>query len=258
MKQRALSTRYVSLIVAFASFVSCASSSSTGGVVSEPVRRMRAISYPLEAGSRQDCLVVLLPGIGDKPEAFARAGFVDAVHEILRADCVAVGANYRYYRDQSVVLRLKVEVIEPARAAGYRRFLFVGTSLGGFGSLAFAELYPEGIESIVLLAPFLGNGDLDREFARAGGLAGWAYVPGKGASEQDRKVREVWHWLQGNCGSGSRPRVYLAYGDRDKFRADCDWLARELPADRVLAGAGKHDWVTWARLFRELAPRLTH
>lgn len=254
MKQYALSIRLLTLLVAFASVLSCA---SANGVVSEPVRPMRAISYPLEEGSRQDLLVILLPGIRDKPEAFQNAGFVATVHETLHADCVAVDANYRYYRDRSVVPRLKAEVIEPARAAGYRHFVFVGTSLGGFGSVAFAELYPEGIESIVLLAPFLGAGDLDREFTRAGGLARWAYVPVEGASEQDRKVREAWHWLQGNCGSGSRPRVFLAYGDQDKFRVDCDWLARELPADRVLAGAGKHDWVTWARLFQEIAPRLT-
>jgi pimeloyl-ACP methyl ester carboxylesterase len=80
-----------------------------------------------------------------------------------RADVVAVDASLAYYMDRSVVRRLHFEVVAPARAAGYRRILAVGVSMGGFGSLLLSEIHPSDLDGLVLIAPFLGEGLIAQE-----------------------------------------------------------------------------------------------
>src|SRR5512140_2828439 len=67
------------------------------------------------------CLAVLLPGRRSYPEEFRTTGhFDDAVVERgLPIDIVAVDAHLGYYRNHTVVDRLRADVMEPAKASGY-------------------------------------------------------------------------------------------------------------------------------------------
>lgn len=82
-----------------------------------PVIPLRTIT--LGSGDGGTCLAVLLPGRWDKPESLLKAGFAEAVEKRgSRLDLVAVDTHLGHYRDRSVVERLHLDVVAPARAAG--------------------------------------------------------------------------------------------------------------------------------------------
>lgn len=211
-------------------------------------------SLQIAAGTRGDeCLVLLLPGRGDGPADYQAAGFASlAATGGVAADLVAVDAHMGYYRDRSVVARLRQDFVAPALAEG-RRVWLVGISLGGLGSLLYAAEHPEDVEGVVLLSPFLGTGEVLDEVEAAGELAAWE--AGDGAA------RGLWFRLwerlqglaarQGRPGSGA-PLLYLAYGADDRLARGHRLLARELPPRQVFRVEGGHDWRTWKELWRRL------
>jgi pimeloyl-ACP methyl ester carboxylesterase len=211
-------------------------------------------SVQLAAGARgDDCLVLLLPGRGDGPEDYQAAGFASiaaaAAAGAATADLVAVDAHMGYYRNRSVVERLRQDFVAPARAAG-RRVWLVGISLGGLGALLYAAEHPEDVEGVVLLSPFLGNGAALDEVEAAGNLSAWE--PG------DAAARGLWFRLWERLqeltaeppeNGGAAPAIYLGYGDGDRLARSHRLLARELAPDHVLDVEGGHDWRTWKELW---------
>src|SRR6185369_8698848 len=117
---------------ALLAFLLLSSALSCALFVPKPVVPLRTLELGPKSGG--SCLAVLLPGRFDKPESFRRAGFAEAVaRRGLKLDLVAVDSHLGYFRDRSIVERLRLDVIEPAHAAGYRSVWIVGTSLGGLG-----------------------------------------------------------------------------------------------------------------------------
>jgi len=209
-------------------------------------------SVQLAAGSAGDrCLVLLLPGRGDGPGDYQQAGFasIAAASGEVTADLVAVDAHMGYYRDRSVVERLRQDFVAPARAEG-RRVWLVGISLGGLGAVLYAAEHPEDVEGVVLLSPFLGKGAALDEVEAAGELAAWE--PG------DAAARGLWFRLwkhlqeltaQQPDNGAAAPSLYLGYGDGDRLGRSHRLLARELPPGHVLHVEGGHDWRTWKELW---------
>ena len=108
------------------------------------------------------------------------------------------------------------------------------------------------VEGIVLLAPFLGTRGLIAEVTRAGGLHAWQ--PGAGAAEDEE--RRFLAWLREyRAGDPAWPRVHLGYGTEDRYAPASAILAPLLPASRVVAVPGGHDWDTWLRLWDALLDR---
>ncbi len=207
-------------------------------------------------------LIVFLPGNGDSLRTFEREGLVDAVRaRKLPADMVAVDAYLSYYVNGSVFTRLKEDVIDPAKALGYRNIWIVGNSLGGFGAVSYARKYPRDVTGVVLLGPFLGEKKTIREITEAGSLDKWE----PGEMPQDPREAwgwELWKWMKdaeqqkcfqdtaGRSGKGSDKcpsRIYLGYGKGDRFAAGQKLMAQILPPGQSFAIDGGHDWRTWKK-----------
>src|SRR5579862_1684929 len=121
---------------------------------------MRVYRRAAEPGRTTRCLVVFLPGIGDSERDFVDHGFLDAFSaRSLPIDAVAANATFGYYANRTVITRLREDVLQPARAAGYREIWLVGISMGGMGALLLAKSGEPDIAGAVLLAPYLGDGD---------------------------------------------------------------------------------------------------
>ncbi|MFQ5935227.1 MAG: alpha/beta hydrolase [Acidiferrobacterales bacterium] len=204
------------------------------------------LSYT-EKGTENRSLIVLLPGIRDQLDKYERQGFVDALRNRgLAIDLIAVDAHFGYYTERSIVERLKVDVVEPAKAQGYNKIWLVGVSLGGLGSLLYSMHYPNDVEGALILAPYLGESDLISEIAQAGGPANWQ----PGTLSEEVGFRELWAWLKNyNSDNNDLPLLYLGYGRWDKFETAGSLLASILPPEHVYVISGLHNWWTWRKLW---------
>jgi pimeloyl-ACP methyl ester carboxylesterase len=170
-----------------------------------------------------DTLIVFLPGRGSLPSEFEREGFLQELKvQRIAADAILADAHLGYYNNRSIVERLEADVLAPARAQGYKSIWLVGISLGGFGALIHEDMRPGGVAGIVLLAPYLGEGE----------------------RSPAAEVRP------------GRPPLYLGYGTSDRFAASHRLLAQALPKERVFTTPGGHDWPQWRRLWQQLLPTL--
>lgn len=223
-----------------------------------PVRTpMQTLQFPAAPGRRAPALVVMLPGAYSTPKEFVDEGFVDALRQRrVAADVVIADAHVGYFQDRSVLVRLREDIVAPARAAGYAQLWLVGISLGGFGSLGYAARRPDDLTGVLALAPYLGKRTLQKEIIDAGGPAHWRRQTF--AREADDLEREVWESL--TAPPAGAPPVWLGYGRDDRF-ADAHRLAAQaLPPARVFEVPGGHDWPPWRALWnawldRGLLPR---
>ena len=202
-------------------------------------------------------LIVLLPGLADGPEDFADNGFVDAIRRANpRFDVVATDAHFGYYRTRTLGERLYADVLEPA-AARYDEIWLVGISLGGIGGAIYAQEHPGAIDGLILLAPYMGDDDIARDVAAAGGLASWTPPPLESIEGEDRrKFHEVWRFYRGYVTDpANMPRLYLGYGEQDDFAPAIGLVAAALPPEQVQTRAGGHRWSVWRPVFEALVQR---
>jgi pimeloyl-ACP methyl ester carboxylesterase len=200
-----------------------------------------------------DTLLVLLPGAFDRAHDFVDQGFVAAVRDQrIAADIALVDASVPFYRDRDLVPRLEADVVAPARARGIRHLWFAGISIGGLGSLIYANEHRGGVDGLLLIAPYLGERSIVAEVAASGGLAHWA-PPGVVPADDDD--RRLWQWAKTLAypPEGTRvPPVWLGFGVDDRFVAAHRLFAAALPADHVFTAPGGHDWPAW----RDAWPRM--
>jgi pimeloyl-ACP methyl ester carboxylesterase len=228
----------LALLLASLLFVSCAEL----GRPDVPIR-----TIDLTSRTPGNCLVVLLPGRFAEPEEFRDARFADAVAASgLRVDLVAVDAHLGYYRNRTIIERVKADVVDPARAAGYDEIWIAGTSLGGLGALIYAKEHPQDLAGALAIAPFLGDDAVIREIEAAGGPASWRAPATIG---EDDVGRRLWSWLApGRPGSESVP-LYLGWGTSDDFDRSNRLLAGLLPSDHVFPVDGGHDFDAWGQVW---------
>lgn len=185
-------------------------------------------------------LLVLLPGRGDLGEDYTRHGFVARAHAEPGVDVVTVDAHFSYYADRTLRERLHEDVLAPARGR-YEQIWLLGISMGGIGALLTAEKYPDDVDGILLIAPYLGRRRTIEAVAHAGGLAKWQ-PPAELAWDE-----RLWAWMK-----STETPIYLAYGTEDFGARAHAVLAAALPKDRVLTAPGEHAWTTWTPLFDRL------
>ncbi len=219
-----------------------------GALKDAPVPLMK-LEYCGQKRNRR--LIIFLPGIDDLAEDFEKRGFIDEMRrQGIAADAIAVDAHFGYYAKRVIFDRITDDIIDSAYATGYEEIWLVGISLGGFGAVSYVARHASPITGIVLFAPFLGDRKLIAEIADAGGLRNWE--PGHVAHTDVQ--RSVWAWfkhhLPGMSARDAMPQVYIGYGARDMFARANGLLAEVLPADRVFAIPGRHDWKTWVSLWR--------
>lgn len=216
-------------------------------------------------------LLVMLPGAFSLPAEFVDEGYVKALRERgVDADVLIVDSHLGYFSNGTILERLRLDVVGPARAAGYGQIWFVGISLGGYGSLAYAAVHggdPRfGIDGVVAVAPYLGGRRLLTEITAVGGPRAWAAaqppvvgdrVPSMaegGAS--DDAGREVWRWVVAHEAPRAQggPRIlpiYLGFGTEDRLAEGHRLLATLLPPDHVFRSPGDHDWPAWRAVWQQ-------
>lgn len=210
-----------------------------------PVDRL----VPMPAGG--ECLVVFLPGRGDRAGVFRREGFGAAVTAAgVRAEVVAADLHIGYYRRGTADTRLHEDVVAPARARGVRQVWLVGVSMGGLGALLYDRYHPGEAAGIVLLAPYLGEKAVVDEVVAAGGLASWQPPAALAADDWQR---DVWAWLRRWVRpAGATPPIVLGWGEADRLAHSNRLLADVLSPERVFVREGKHDWPVWRELWKSM------
>lgn len=202
-------------------------------------------------------LVVLLPGIFDKPEDLVREGFVAELRKRnIAADVILPETHIGYYTSANIVKRLHEDIVLPAKRKGYSQIWMTGISLGGYGSLFYSKFHGELVTGVFVMAPFLGADTTPKEVAKAGGLDKWQAGP-IGKQDYDR---QLWAWLQAYARPDMRhdnayPKLYIGYGSSDRFAATNSLLAKALPAEQVMTTRGGHDWSPWRRLWKSFLDR---
>lgn len=164
---------------------------------------------------------------------------------------VAVDAHIGYLLDRSLLDRLEADVIAPAERRGVEEIWWVGISLGGMASLLVLDERPEAVDGVVLLAPFLGEGETVESVVASGDLLAWRPDPELPAGPDDL-WRRLWRSLQREVADPGGPPLFLGFGDRDRYREAHRVLARALPEARVRVVPGGHDWQAWTRLWSEM------
>lgn len=210
---------------------------------------MPHVLYPAPAGEA-DTLVVLLPGISNRSEDFDQRGWTARIHATLpRADVLAADAHLGYFISETLIERLHEDLIAP-RTRDYGQVWMVGVSLGGLGCALYARAHPEQVDKVLLLAPYMGRAAIAEEVVASGGLLRWTPPATDDLSPELRAYIRAWRFYQQRCRAPEeRPRLYLGYGDEDRFRVPNGALATALPAARCFHGPGGHTWPVWDALF---------
>jgi pimeloyl-ACP methyl ester carboxylesterase len=188
--------------------------------------------------------VLLLPAAYTTPDDFLREGFVKAARDrALPVDLVFVELKVQHLTDRTILRRLRHEVVLPARALGCRSIWLGGISIGGFVALAYAERYPEEIDGLCLLAPYLGNHIVTGEIERANGVHEW--TPGELAADDDE--RRIWRFIKEYR---ARPSpLHLGFGRDDRFADSHRMMASALAPECVDVVPGGHEWPVWRQLW---------
>lgn len=203
-------------------------------------------------------LVVVLPGRADDIGDLRASGIAQAIHAAWPdADVVLTGLAIGFYMEGRAQRRLQDEVIAPARGRGYGEIWLVGASLGGLGALLHESSYPNGVDGMVLLAPYLGEKPLLQQIAAAGGVARWQPPAVPAATDFNNFQAELWRHLKIWTLEPLRAKnVWLAYGRSDRLRDTMPVLEPLLPAGQVLVRDGGHDWQLWSPVTGEILRRV--
>ncbi len=200
--------------------------------------------FGYSTSGKNKTLFVLLPGIGDKAQSFEQHGFIDTLFRMKpKAGIVAIESHFKYYQNKTVVERIDLDVVSPAQKDGYDNIYFVGTSLGGLGSLLYLKYHPNNVSGLVLIAPYLGE------------KPEYAHLLSNTAREEDKIVIDIWSWIVA-LPAAEKNKIFLSYGKQDKFAEPNELLSRYLSPAQTYTEQGKHQWSTWKALFPEIVNRM--
>ena len=202
-------------------------------------------------------LIVFLPGSQEVPQDVVNEGFVAQVRaKNIDADVMVIDSHIGYFRQRTFDLRIHDDIIEPARKKGYQSIWLAGISLGGFGSLMYAFTYPNEIDGIIALAPFIASDKVLDEVVNAGGLARWTPTEPLGADDYERALLK---WLKGYGdppnATEKRPKLYIGYGSADRLARFQEIIAPMMRPEHMLAAPGGHDWPPWKRMWADALDR---
>lgn len=232
----------VALVSTLSCLIGCA-----GGQLEQPIP---TLAHPKVEDARAKALVIMLPGAGDRVGVYEQRGFVATLRESgMDVDVLEVDAHYGYYRSRTLLERMEADVLAPRRGQ-YDEVWIVGLSMGGIGALLTAWTYPDDVDGLVLIAPYLGRRKTLRAIESAGGLASWQ--PPREADEREWDV-EIWRMLKDvSEGRRASPEIWLVYGEDDFGAAAHRLLAAGLPDERVDTTPGGHEWPVWTTLWGRL------
>lgn len=204
------------------------------------------------AGKPAKHLIVLLSGRGAPASYFQDHQWVELAREHdVDADFIAPYAHFGYYMQQQLIPRLHQDVIEPAKKQGYETISLLGISMGGMGSILYSEKFPDDVDRIYLVAPYLADEDVHDEIRSAGGLSTWQM---SGIKRDDWEYI-LWQRLKEiTTDNKLKNKIFLGYGDKDRLTGH-DLLAQNIPAKHVVKISGTHKDVTFRQVWRMMLER---
>ena len=209
----------------------------------QPEKKLRTLY--LAKKTESDTLVVLLPGITDNLQHFQKNGVIDAMQACNpAANILYTEAHFGFYREKRIIKRLHQDIVLPAQKEGIKHIWLFGISLGGLGSLSYWNAYPNNINGVITIGPFLG---LPRDFHY--------FKKGRLKDVYLKDFIPFWESLLKR--TTQSPPIYLAYTTKDTYVKQQRWLATLLPAEQVLLGKGQHDWPSWKKLFPTILDKTT-
>jgi hypothetical protein len=121
--------------------------------------------------------------------------------------------------------------------------------MGGFGSVLYSSHYPDEIDGVILLAPYLGDVNVINEIDNSGGLDKWD--PARSALEPHEIT--MWSWLQQETTGASPKSLILGYGLSDRLAGTYQVLLEPLEPFDVYTAQGGHNWKTWRTLWGQIS-----
>jgi pimeloyl-ACP methyl ester carboxylesterase len=199
-------------------------------------------------------LIVFLPGAQEVPADIVKEGFVDQVRaRDIDADVMVIDSHAGYFFQRNFDVRMRADIIEPARKEGYQSIWFAGISLGGLGSLLYPFIYPNEIDGVIAMAPFIASNSVLDEVIDAGGLAKWKPVE---PLEKGDYQRALLKWLQGYGDAKQiRPKLYIGYGSEDGLPQFEKVIGSLIPDAQLLRASGRHDWPPWKKMWGDALDR---
>jgi pimeloyl-ACP methyl ester carboxylesterase len=199
-------------------------------------------------------LVVFFPGINSPGEDFNNNNFLSPfIKKYPQTDILLVDTRLAYFNAGNIANRIQQEIVIPAKKAGYKNIWFVGTSLGGLGTLIYNKNYPGTIDGIVLIAPFLGEEDIVDSIQGYSSPDEWAREEINNKSD----AVQMWRYLINFNGqkinnNTIHVKLILAFGDGDRFNYAHQLLASLMESKNVYSKPGGHNWSTWYEIWLEI------
>lgn len=219
------------------------------------LQREDKLSITLHPGAGNGkTLVVLLPTVAGHGKLYEQQGLIDVSrrHGAI-VDIMAIDIQPTLYVNKRIVNKMKTRVIDPAKARGYEHIYLFGTSLGGHAALLYTMEYPQDIEGLFLIAPYISDPFVTKIITEAGGLHAWDTCPPY-AWEYSC---ELWKLIRIYVSDPERrATVFLGYGTEDRFVESCRLLAEVLPRENVFTVQGGHSWTTWQSLWEQMLDHL--
>lgn len=210
--------------------------------------------YPGTGKGEGKTLMVLLPTVAGHGKLYEQQGLIDISRKHgAVVDIMAIDVQPTLYLKKRIVEKMKRRVIDPAKARGYEHIYLLGTSLGGHAALLYTMEYPEDIDGLFLIAPYISDPFVTNIIREAGGLVAWDDCP-LYAWEYSCKL---WKSIRAYMSDPERrTSVFLGYGGNDRFVKSCEVLAKVLPPENVFTAPGGHSWKTWQKLWEKMLNHL--
>lgn len=189
-----------------------------------------------------DRLVVMLPGYGDRVGHFQDHQFLEmaAATQGDHVAFIATDSHFGYYRNFDLPNYFQQDILERWPDA---KITLVGISMGGFGALSLARLYPERVDDVVLMAPFLGTPYFLRRRVATDHLE---LRPNDGPRKL--MLLENWQFLADN----PYDQTYALYVGRfDPLALTLPLVRKKAPAVAITKGSGGHNWKAWRKLWEQ-------
>jgi pimeloyl-ACP methyl ester carboxylesterase len=199
-------------------------------------------------------LIVFLPGAQEVPQDIVKEGFIEQVRaRNIDADVQVIDAHIGYFLRRTFDVRIREDIILPARQNGYQSIWLAGISLGAFGSLMYPFIFPDEIDGVIAMAPFIASNDVLNEIIDAGGLARWQPDEPLGKDDYQRALLK---WLKGyGDPAQKRPTLYIGYGSKDGLPQFEKLMGTMLPRKQMLSAPGGHDWPPWKQMWGDALDR---
>lgn len=229
------------ILVAVSTVVSCASFGNS---------ELPLTTYKIPSGSKTQNLLVMFPGINSPGTDFIEHGFVQMFQQkYSNVDITLVDTRIAYISAGNIAERIHKEIILPAIREGYKNIWFVGVSLGGLSAITHNRDFAGNINGVVLIAPYLGaQYKIEDLLAHEPPLV-WSQQRDK---SMDKTIR-LWRYLISETqNQKNKMRLFLAYGDSDRFSDLHRFLASLLNENNVFIEKGGHNWTVWKKLWKTL------